>query len=439
MPDREVAYIFVDTNTALHFRRPDEIDWCSLAASKQVVLVAAPILLRELENQKIVNTSRKLRDRAGSFIKWLHPFVLDSSKEVRKGVQWHFLTSEPQVDFASERLSLTVADDHLIASVLEFSRERDEAVFVVTADIGLLVKLRTRGVSILTLPDEAQLPSELDPLERENRALREEMRRIQSRMPRLAVRFPNGSQDCEAFLLCPPPEDIRSLQEIRLAHSVMIIPSSRKPAPNDPYGFGITNFLVGLDSLGVSEESARTYNDELREFYAKYESYLRSDETWQELIGRHVSVEFSLANEGSAPATNIDLELSFPENISPVEADSLPERPRPPSPPRKPSIFGMHGEYGTTDRDLSSYLDPSRHIFEAPAIGDGIPDVSRDGRSACISFASLKHGFSETTEKLLLRFSSGSAVSSFSIGYRLSADELPEAVTGDLHVRVTGN
>ncbi|MEQ9518547.1 MAG: PIN domain-containing protein [Parvibaculum sp.] len=438
MSGQEVAYIFVDTNTALHFRRPNEIDWCSLAASGQVVLVAAPVLLRELENQKIVNASRKLRERAGAFIKWLHPFVLDSTKEVRTGVRWLFLASEPQIDFPAERLSLTVADDHLIAAVLEFSRERDEAVFVATADIGLLVKLRTRGVNVLTLPDEMQLPPEPDPLERENRALREEMRRIQSRMPRLVVRFPSGSQDCEVSLLRPRPKEIRNLQEIRSAHSVMMVPDSRPPAPNDPYGFGLRNFLVGLDSLGASEESVRAYNDELREFYAKYENYLRSDEVWQELVGRHVSVEFALANEGSAPATNIDLELSFPAHISPVDADDLPKRPEPPSPPRKPGVFGMLEGYGTGH--LSPYHDASMFGARMPVIGgDGTPDVGRDGRSVCISFASLKHGFSETSEKLLLRFSAESAIGSFSIGYRLSADELPEAIVGDLHVRVKGN
>lgn len=43
-----ITYAFIDTNTAPHFKRPDQIDWRTLADAKVVVLVVAPILLREL-------------------------------------------------------------------------------------------------------------------------------------------------------------------------------------------------------------------------------------------------------------------------------------------------------------------------------------------------------------------------------------------------------
>lgn len=111
------AYVFIDTNTALHFRRPNEIDWCALVNARKVVLIAAPILLRELEDQKIINDSRKLRDRAAAYIKWLSRFVRDPEASVRESVSWLFLPGEPQIDFRAEGLSFKVADDQLIASV----------------------------------------------------------------------------------------------------------------------------------------------------------------------------------------------------------------------------------------------------------------------------------------------------------------------------------
>ena len=91
-----IAHVFIDANTALHFRRPNEIDWCALVNARKVVLVAAPILLRELEDQKITNSSRRLRDRAADYIKWLSPFVRDPEASVRKGVSWLFLPGEPK-------------------------------------------------------------------------------------------------------------------------------------------------------------------------------------------------------------------------------------------------------------------------------------------------------------------------------------------------------
>jgi hypothetical protein len=70
-----VTHVFIDTNVAMHYQRPDQIDWKKLTGSDSVVLVAAPVLLSELERQKIHNPSRKLKERADAFIRWLVTFV----------------------------------------------------------------------------------------------------------------------------------------------------------------------------------------------------------------------------------------------------------------------------------------------------------------------------------------------------------------------------
>jgi hypothetical protein len=64
---------------------------------------------------------------------------------------------------------------------------------------------------------------------------------------------------------------------------------------------------------------------------------------------------------------------------------------------------------------------------------DGVPFV--DGNTVRISYAALKHGFSVTSTGLVMRCTDH-ALTSFQIGYRLSADELPAAVEGQLHVRI---
>lgn len=115
------AYIFLDTNTALHFRRPDQIDWSALVNASEVILVAAPIFLRELEREKVHNSSSKLRKRADRYVRWLNNFVDDPSKEVRPSVRWCFLPHEPQIDFVANSLSPEIADDRLIASVLTYT------------------------------------------------------------------------------------------------------------------------------------------------------------------------------------------------------------------------------------------------------------------------------------------------------------------------------
>jgi hypothetical protein len=90
---------------ALHFVRPDHIDWCALAKSDEAILVCAPIFLERLSNKKLRINSRKLRDRASEFIKWIAPFILEGNSKVRANTTWSFIAAEPNLDFASHKLN----------------------------------------------------------------------------------------------------------------------------------------------------------------------------------------------------------------------------------------------------------------------------------------------------------------------------------------------
>jgi hypothetical protein len=86
------------------------------------------------------------------------------------------------VDFAAERLSAAINDDHLIAAVIDHMHQTKERVYVATADIGLTVKLRGRSIPILSLPDDLRLSVDDDPLVQENMQLKRQLARIQARM-----------------------------------------------------------------------------------------------------------------------------------------------------------------------------------------------------------------------------------------------------------------
>ena len=76
--------IFPDTNLFLHYRPLSEIDWCSLLQSNAVEIEIAPVVTRELEEQKTLNPSRKLRDRAATALTLLHKYL--AKPQVRDGV-----------------------------------------------------------------------------------------------------------------------------------------------------------------------------------------------------------------------------------------------------------------------------------------------------------------------------------------------------------------
>ena len=366
MPRSTTAHVFIDANTAMHFKRPDQIDWRTLANANEVVLVAAPVLPRELEQQKVINGSSKLKDRAADYIKWLHQFVRHPETEVRAGVRWWFLPDEPQLDFAAERLSQTIADDHLIASVLHYTRQSGVSVLVATADLGLEVKLRSRGIGVLELPDDLRLPAEPDPVELENRNLRRQIARFEARMPKLSVVFEGGAQHHALSLRDPNANSVTSLDQIRADNPYMHRPQAVARL-QDGVGAAFADIQRLTQQFGVSAERADKYNEELEQYFNQYQHYLDRHAAWRETLSLHHLVKLVIANDGTAPASNIDLDLFFPDGTRPVDEDDIPKEPKAPQAPRRPQgIMDIRG-LGGSDY-LSSLMDAESAPYDQPEL-----------------------------------------------------------------------
>ena len=86
---------------------------------------------------------------------------------------------------------------------------------------------------------------------------------------------------------------------------------------------------------------------------------------------------------------------------------------------------------------FSPLMTPYLHDVINPN-DDGQPIVGNDGDSVRVGYSTLKHGFSVTSDGLMFRFADAAAVRAFSVEFRLSADELPDALEGQLHFRIDG-
>jgi hypothetical protein len=84
----QAAAVFPDTNVFLHYRAINEVDWCALVKARPVQIMIAPMVPRELEEQRIVHPVRKVRDRATSAIKLPHKYIAET--QVRDGVTLQF-------------------------------------------------------------------------------------------------------------------------------------------------------------------------------------------------------------------------------------------------------------------------------------------------------------------------------------------------------------
>ena len=149
------------------------------------------MFLAELDKHKAEHQTKKLRKRAGDYASWLARAFDQPS--IRQGVTLRFLPNEPMLDFKSHGLDPRTPDDRLVAAAIELSRAEPElAVSVITADLGLSLKFRSRGITVMKPPESARLPDGPTDEELEVRELRKQLATYANRQPRPILTFADG-------------------------------------------------------------------------------------------------------------------------------------------------------------------------------------------------------------------------------------------------------
>ena len=177
---------FLDTNVFLHYRPLDELDWCSILQADTVEIKIAPVVTRELEAQKTLHQSGKIRERATTALNFLRKYLGQKPpREVREGVTLDFLVKEPTPEFATARdLNLQLGDDRSLGTLLLYREANVDAPCVlVTGDLPLTVKAAHYEVDLIVPSETFLLPTEADPSQKKLKQLEAELVRYKSREP----------------------------------------------------------------------------------------------------------------------------------------------------------------------------------------------------------------------------------------------------------------
>jgi rRNA-processing protein FCF1 len=430
--------IFLDTNTFLHYETIDHVNWVELLGGKPVVLIVAPVVIRELNRQKDTPTSAKTRKRAAAALSKLHEWSdRPSPILIRKSVELQFRVQDSQINFGAVNLSRDIADDHLIASILEYRTESGEdETTLATADLGLKLKARTHQVPVLQVPSDLRLPEELLPEEKRLRELESELRRLRDRLPAVSLLFDTGEQLLKGVL--PTSEkpntksSVASIMHVRTEYPKMEVPRDDGSSNSD---FG---FFMKLNTI-PSEEIVR-YNDQLDDFYAAHEEYVSTLERLRDLIGRTMRLNVMAVNAGTCPAQDVDVLMHFPDGFLLLTDKEMLKSPPKPKPPAKPQT--------TAERAVAAFQTPAyvpsfSSVYADSTLAMRVPaptNVSHpkirrtNSYEVKVSIATLKHGFDEQLDALYLVFDSGESARSFTIDYLIHASNLPGPSKGQLHV-----
>lgn len=363
--------IFIDTNQVLHFKPIDQIDWCSLTGATQCTLVIAPILLRELEQKKIFGPSPSLKARAGRMIDFLvEKMGLDDPIALRANVTLAFAEHEPGIDFSAHQLVREVNDDQYIASAIERQQAGGRSTFIASNDGGMALKVRSRPIAILRLPDELKLPADVDAEQKELRDAKRELALLKNSRPKLQLRFSEGGIVRAVRNARSLKSDLASLESVRRDHPLLPTPTA-EDAPFDGDIASIGDFaLRGFGSVGRIED----YNAALPDYFAQYERYLTEHALWLEQLRLTTTVGLTLHNDGSATSTNVDVIVRFPETITLRRQRDWTREPHAPEAPRKPGTRNILDSYFGAGSLPRPYDLLGAHLV----VNDQAPYIDRD-------------------------------------------------------------
>jgi hypothetical protein len=435
----------VDTDIYLHYRWFEDIPWLELLDAGSVTIVVPPVTIRQLNAKKDLPSRPRIRKRAGKVLKRLAVLLASGGDgAVQDGVVVKLEDREPTIDFGEHQLVREVDDDHLIATAIMYRGEMPDAdIVIVTGDAGLalLAKARRQGIEALRVPENLRLPEEPGPEEERIAELEKIIRRYEERIPKLSLTYANGDQ--YATFRLPEPLELSGeelsarVEEVRGRYPKM--EGSGKITVEAGDVSGLVAALADWRPMdGVSAEEISRYNDGLEEFYGAYSRYVGWEVKFRNMRGRTVELEVLLANDGTAPAQDIDVFMRFPGGLRVTTGEDYPSGPTPPAPPSKPKTFaealaglGIIRDFAlpSLERQLPELVTGPRNV-SAPIITQG------ESYDVEVHVERAKHGLQQALDPLYVIFDSYEGASSFHINYRILAADVPEPVEGQLHVIV---
>ena len=437
------VYFLIDTNTYLHYRFFDNIDWLNLFGCSEATLLVPMTVIIELDQKKFVPDD-KIRTRASSVIKRLEDILYNSEKLVRPNIMAEKYNTPLRFNWSKEGLSKNTPDDQIIACALSLKKScPSDRIIIVTADLGMRLKCQNK-VEVFSLPDEYKDDRE-DKNIKKVAELTKQLHKYQNASPKLKLIFTNSKKSNATYGIKPSPkapgknELDAQIEALEQKHKY-IMPEVEPPEQQQTAPQALGDFLKMAAALNSrlttpSKEEISRYEKELKDFLEEYREYLLEKHNYNNFVSRTMKLELTLSNIGQAVAEDIDIFLHFPDGFDLLEKESLPKKPKEPTPPTKPRTLTQISVL--PQYNLSSMLPPSFDLKNMPQISDiSISIKKTNSYDVRYQIVSLKHYLERTLDPLFISFPSYEEAKGFSIDYNIIISNSPEKISGKLHVKI---
>jgi len=435
------VYCFLDTNILLEFETFDDVDWPKVLNAKQVCLVLAPVVISELDKHKTDYNNARRQKRARMLLPKITKLneaetIADTLPQVRHNVTLLVLPNEPLIDWKAEHLDPMVNDDRLIASILEFSRQRPlERVLLLSDDSGPRFKAKSRNIPMQAPPDRLKrLVEPPSPEEVENRKLKQQIQELTERMPTLRLGFYEHGQIVDEIIR---PMSTAWLWQTPEEYVQEEIDQKREDLA----------YIVAKANDTVQEDEVRKFTEEYEKYLAKLEHALKMQ--FIKDYSPYCKFQLTVINEGSAPAQGVGVHIMFPKGAAVVYEldDDMEIEVEMPAEPALP-------EWAKTPVPewIKNMMPPQSLLSSMNILSRGIaptlvykPAGFYKNTYYIYNFPFDRNTFEQRTDKLshheqwpikpMAVYLPPSAREGFSIKYSVYADELLEPIAGGLKVR----
>ena len=334
-----MLYCFLDTNIFIHCQDIQNIDWKAELGASQVCLVIAPVVFEELDVFKDDHRNSRKRDRARRAIKLLEATLTSPGQIIREGVSLQYGEELYRMDFGGFNLNPDNKDDRLVASTIRWTHEHTEdEVILVSHDSGPRMKAIRLKLRSMKLSGKYRLLDQVDPLEKENRELRNELLKLQNTLPKLEFGFRHKDGSTTEVLKLERGTFDTLTNEKEIQKTI----STEYEHHEDPWNRQTDEF--GLPRFGLlmpTAKLAREYQNDLSRWTRNdFRNYLIRKSRYRACMSQNIVLPLLLKNTGSAPAegTRVDITVRGCRAIY----DEMPEEPVFPVAPNPADYVGYN-------------------------------------------------------------------------------------------------
>ncbi len=316
-PQSDEVYCFLDTDVLLHFTDFDQADWTTFLNAKKVYLVVPITVVHELNNHKDDGSKPGLQQRARDLLPKIAKLLRGAKGPVRINESLFLMSSrkEPRIDWSALELDENVKDDRILARLLLFKEEDPERdIRFLTNDYAAMLKADDRDIPTLMPDGKILVPKTLkSTVEAELEATRKKLNEYKNRAPKLDIGFDDGQKTTET-IKCPSLGYNAQHAEI-LAQAL-----------NEDY---VPKQIIAQRTefeqiLRAAKGLATDYD--VMDFTDDYEAYLEKLEAarkrdFMSKYGRRCELTFLIRNVGTAPITDLVIDLAFPAGTLVIDAD----------------------------------------------------------------------------------------------------------------------